>query len=108
MNPEPDEEGDRICEECGCILPEKNRLQCEICQHENIEPKKNEEGDFLCEHCGSALDVDVSRKINFQLQKLAIGTCISLQISTNYYIILIIIGRIREDGSRKIKRNKRR
>ena len=23
VGPEPDEEGDRICEECGCILPEK-------------------------------------------------------------------------------------
>jgi hypothetical protein len=23
MNPLPDEDGDRICEECGCILPEK-------------------------------------------------------------------------------------
>jgi len=60
IDPQPDEEGDRVCEECGCILPEKEVFECEVCTHKTLEPKRNKDGDFLCEHCGSALDVDVS------------------------------------------------
>lgn len=61
INPEPDEDGDRVCEDCGCILPEKEMFECDICKHENIEPEKNEDGDYLCENCGSALDIEVNR-----------------------------------------------
>lgn len=60
MNPEPDDEGDRICEECGCILPEKLRCECAKCGHENVDPEVNEDGEYLCEECGEPLDVEVS------------------------------------------------
>lgn len=58
INPQPDDEGDRVCEECGCILPEKKTYECDVCKHETIDPKLNKRGDFVCENCGSALDVD--------------------------------------------------
>ena len=69
VDPEPDEDGDRVCDECGCILPEKKAYECESCQHETIDPKKNEDGDFVCENCGSALDVDVSGYVDLKVLK---------------------------------------
>ena len=65
VNPDPDDEGDRVCEECGCILPEKMKYICDVCEHENIDPEQNSDGDYICENCGSALDVEVRRKIQF-------------------------------------------
>jgi transcription initiation factor TFIIIB Brf1 subunit/transcription initiation factor TFIIB len=59
MNPEPDDEGDRICEECGCILPEKYHCNCESCGYENIDPEPDEDGNYLCENCGEELEVEV-------------------------------------------------
>ena len=59
INPEPDDEGDRICEECGCILPEKYHCNCESCGYENIDPEPDEEGNYLCENCGEELEVEV-------------------------------------------------
>ena len=60
INPEPDEEGDRICEECGCILPEKYKCTCDSCGHENVYPQPDEDGNYLCENCGEELEVEVS------------------------------------------------
>lgn len=60
VNPEPDDEGDRICEECGCILPEKLRCVCKKCGHENVDPEPNDAGAYVCEECGDPLDVGVS------------------------------------------------
>lgn len=60
VNPQPDDEGDRICEDCGCILPEKIRCECEKCGHENVDPQPNEDGEYVCEECGEALDIEVS------------------------------------------------
>lgn len=59
-NPEPDDEGDRICEECGCILAEKVKYDCEKCEHENVDPEQNEDGEYICEECGEVMDVEVS------------------------------------------------
>ena len=77
INPEPDEDGDRVCEDCGCILPEKEIFECDVCKHENIEPEKNEDGDYLCENCGSALDIEVNRfdSLCFYLQFFFTGDC---------------------------------
>ena len=60
VNPEPDDEGDRICEECGCILFEKVRCVCEKCGHENVEPQPDEDGLYACEECGDPLNLEVS------------------------------------------------
>jgi len=60
LNPQPDSDGDRICEECGCILPEKLRFECEKCGHENVDPLPNEDGEYVCEECGEPLDIAVS------------------------------------------------
>lgn len=59
INPEPDDEGDRICEECGCILPEKYHCNCDSCGYENIDPEPNEDGAYLCENCGEEIEVEV-------------------------------------------------
>ncbi len=64
MNPERDEEGDMVCDECGCILPEKNEYECDVCKHVTVDPEKDTDGDYFCENCGSALEVDVSTNIH--------------------------------------------
>ena len=56
INPEPDEEGDIVCTECGCICPEKQIVECDVCQHKNVEPEKDN-GEYFCQNCGSAIDV---------------------------------------------------
>jgi len=58
VNPERDEEGDMVCDECGCILPEKNEYECDVCKHVTVDPEKDTDGDYFCENCGSALEVD--------------------------------------------------
>ncbi len=63
VNPKPDEEGDLVCEECGCILPEKHGYKCDVCNHVTLEPERDRDGDYFCENCGSALEVEVSTKI---------------------------------------------
>ena len=75
INPEPDEDGDRVCEECGCILPEKIKYECDSCQHENIDPEPNENGEYTCENCGSALEVEVEVSRKFAIIEMIVGQC---------------------------------
>mmetsp|Transcript_46082 Transcript_46082/g.112544 ORF Transcript_46082/g.112544 Transcript_46082/m.112544 type:complete len:536 (+) Transcript_46082:66-1673(+) len=58
VNPVPDDEGDLVCEDCGCILPPKLAVDCAACGHTNVEPVMDEEGDYVCQHCGEVLDVE--------------------------------------------------
>lgn len=76
VNPEPDDEGDRICEECGCILAEK------------VGPRMKTSTKVLQLALHVFFDLTISQCLNtFAYRSFAIASTVGLRMSTLNKII---------------------